>query len=113
MSWYSGDPVYDTLIAGALILSVITFIVCWFWPSPYGRFARKYGLNLGPRLGWFLMELPAPLSFLYFFFKGPNSGALVPRLFLLVWLVHYGNRAFFFPFSMRAPKGASFSLVVV
>jgi 3-oxo-5-alpha-steroid 4-dehydrogenase 1 len=34
---------------------------------------------------------------------------------LLVWLIHYGNRGFVFPYLIRSPKGAtaSFSLVIV
>jgi 3-oxo-5-alpha-steroid 4-dehydrogenase 1 len=116
MSWYTGDTVYDTLLAGALLFAVFTFIASWFVISPYGRFAsNKYGVSLSPRLGWFLMELPATLSFLFFFFRGPNAGSLVPRILGLMWLGHYANRGFFFPFSMRVAKGdkASFSMMVV
>src|SRR5690606_32399485 len=54
-------------------------------------------------------------TFLYFFFSGPRWGEPVPLVFLGVWLVHYGNRGFFFPLSIRSPRGAraSFSLMVI
>jgi 3-oxo-5-alpha-steroid 4-dehydrogenase 1 len=114
--WYTGDATYDTLLAGALAFAGLVFVISWFLPSPYGRFASaRLGLRLDPRLGWFLMELPATLSFVAFFLAGPRRGELVPLIFLGMWLVHYGNRGFLFPARMRVAAGdrASFSLVVV
>jgi 3-oxo-5-alpha-steroid 4-dehydrogenase 1 len=116
MKWYTGDVVYDTLLGCALAFAGFVFIVSWFLPSPYGRFASsKFGVSLGPRLAWFLMELPATLSFLYFFSRGERRTEVVPLIFLAMWLIHYGNRGFFFPFSIRAAKGAtaSFSITVI
>jgi 3-oxo-5-alpha-steroid 4-dehydrogenase 1 len=115
MTWYSGDPTYDTVLTAALALAFFVGFVAPFFPSPYGRFASdKFGLSLDPRLGWFLMELPATLSFMYFFWRGPHARELVPLVFFGVWVLHYGNRGFFFPFSIRSPRGsrASFSLMV-
>ncbi len=85
-------------------------------PAPYGRFAsEKFGFNFSPRLGWFLMELPASVSFVIFFFHGQHRFEMVPLFFLGVWLLHYGNRGFVFPFLIRAAKGAqsSFSVMIV
>lgn len=121
MTFYTGDSTYDTVLAFAFAFVAVVAIASCFLPSPYGRFgSTKFGLALSPRLGWFLMELPATLSFLYFFFAGPRHGELVPRLFLGVWLIHYANRGFLFPLLMRVPRGqpgqngqASFSLLVV
>jgi 3-oxo-5-alpha-steroid 4-dehydrogenase 1 len=116
MTWYTGNSTYDTLLAGALLFATFVFVISWFVPSPYGRFSSsKYGVSLSPRLGWFLMELPATLSFLFFFSRGPNRGEVVPLVFLAMWLIHYGNRGFVFPFSIRVAKGdkGSFSIMVI
>lgn len=116
MRWYTGDPVYDTLLAGALGAAALVFLISWFLPSPYGRFASpRFGVGLDPRLGWCLMELPATLSFVWFYAHGPRRAELVPLLFGVMWLVHYANRGFLFPLRMRVARGqtASFSLVVV
>jgi len=116
MRWYTGDSTYDTLLGCALAFAGFVFIISWFLPSPYGRFASaRFGVSLNPRLGWFLMELPATLSFLYFYLRGPRRGELVPLIFLCMWLVHYGNRGFFFPLRMRVARGdkSSFSLTVI
>lgn len=116
MRWYTGDATYDTLLFGALAFAVFVFIVSWFLPSPYGRFASKrFGFSVDPRLGWFLMELPATLSFLYFYWQGPQRLTLVPLVFHGMWVIHYGNRGFFFPFSIRVARGdkGSFSALVM
>ncbi|MCC6337535.1 MAG: 3-oxo-5-alpha-steroid 4-dehydrogenase [Myxococcales bacterium] len=116
MTWYTGDGTYDTLLAIGLAFGGFVFFVSWFLPSPYGRFASKrFGVSVNPKLGWFLMELPATVSFLVFFAWGPRRGELVPLVLLVVWLLHYGNRGFFFPFSMRVARGekGTFSLVVL
>ncbi|MBW2688135.1 MAG: 3-oxo-5-alpha-steroid 4-dehydrogenase, partial [Deltaproteobacteria bacterium] len=116
MTWYTGDPTYDTVLTLAFALVVFVFIGAAVMKSPYGRFASdKWGINLSPRVGWFLMELPATLSFVFFYFQGRNRFEIVPLFFLLVWLVHYGNRGFVFPYLIRSPKGAtaSFSITIV
>lgn len=113
---FTGQPAYDTALTLALVYVTVVSLAAWFIPSPYGRFASgKFGLSLDPRLGWFLMELPATLSFLYFFSQGERRSDPVPLLFLAMWLIHYGNRGFLFPLLMRVPRGqsASFSLMVV
>lgn len=116
MRWYTGDATYDTLLGGALAFAVFVFVVSWFLPSPYGRFAStRFGISVDSRLGWFLMELPATLSFFYFFSRGPHRAETVPLVFMCMWAIHYSNRGFFFPMSMRVAKGdkGSFSALVI
>lgn len=107
MTWYTGDSTYDTLLTAALALAALVGATSPFVASPYGRFASdKWGFAVDPRLGWFLMELPSTVFFLVFFLRGPDRFEPVPLAFLAIWLVHYANRGFFFPASMRVPKGA-------
>lgn len=116
MTFYSGDVTYDTVLGGALAFAAVVSVAAWFVPSPYGRFSSaRFGLRLSPRLGWFLMELPATVAFLATYLTGPHRGELVPMLLAGVFLVHYANRGFAFPFLIRTPRGAtaSFSLFVV
>ena len=116
MTWYTHDPTYDTALAIAFAIVALTVVSAPFVPTPYGRFAdEKFGLSLDPRLGWFLMELPASLTFLYFYAQGPNTATPVALFTLFVWVVHYANRGFVMPALMRVPRGqkSSFSLFVV
>jgi 3-oxo-5-alpha-steroid 4-dehydrogenase 1 len=116
MSWYTGNSTYDTVLLISFIYVALVVVVALFVQAPYGRFSSdKYGVSLSPRLGWFLMELPATLSFVYFYFQGENWREIVPLIFLAVWLIHYGNRGFIFPFLIRAAKGSkgSFSITII
>lgn len=116
MTWYTGDPTYDTVLAAALAFAAVVAVAAWFVPSPYGRFSTaRFGLRLDPRLGWFLMELPATVVFLWAFLRGPRSFEPVPLVLAAIFLLHYANRGFAFPLRMRVPRGAtgSFGVLVV
>jgi 3-oxo-5-alpha-steroid 4-dehydrogenase 1 len=116
MTWYTGDPTYDTALAIGFAIVAVIAVAAFFLQAPYGRFADdRFGIRLDPRLGWFLMELPAMVVFLYFYSQGPNVAAPLPLFVLFVWFVHYGNRGFLMPALMRVPRGQknSFSLFVV
>jgi 3-oxo-5-alpha-steroid 4-dehydrogenase 1 len=116
MAWYTGNVTYDTLLLAAFGLVLFTIIGTLFMKTPYGRFGSdSFGMRLDPRLGWLLMELPATLSFMYFYFRGRNAFDFVPLVFLAVWTIHYANRGFIFPLKMRVDPGhrRSFNLIVV
>jgi protein-S-isoprenylcysteine O-methyltransferase Ste14 len=79
-----------------------TALATSFIAAPYGRHTRPgWGPTLGNRLGWILMEAPAPLVFLGVFLTGPHRGEPVPALLLGLWLLHYVDRAFLYPFRLR------------
>ncbi len=107
MRWYTDDPVFDTVLLAGFILVPLTVIGLLFMKAPYGRFAEERSrLAVGPRLGWFLMELPAMVSFWIFYLQGPHAGELVPMVLAGIWTIHYANRGWVFPLLIRAPKGA-------
>lgn len=82
--WYTGDSSYDTVLLGAFLLVGIVVLSAPFVDAPYGRFSStKYGFSMSSRLGWFLMEVPAWVSFIISFFRGPNRGEPVPMLFMV------------------------------
>lgn len=116
MDWLMSADVYETVLIGGFVYAAAILVGAFAGKAPYGKLgSERSGINLSPRLGWFLMELPATLSFLWFYLHGQNAGELVPMIFLGVWLIHYGNRGFVFPLLMRIARGTkgTFSLIVV
>jgi 3-oxo-5-alpha-steroid 4-dehydrogenase 1 len=116
MSWYTGNTTFDTWLAIGFGFAAFTIIGSLFVPGAYGRFAsNKMGVNLNPKLGWWLMEIPATVSFFWFYLQGPRAAEAVPLFLALVWTIHYGNRGWFFPLSIRVVPGkkASFSITVM
>jgi protein-S-isoprenylcysteine O-methyltransferase Ste14 len=83
-------------------LAVVTFVALCFIVAPYGRHGRGgWGPTVPARVGWVVMESPASLLFLIFFLLGEHRFAVVPVVFLVLWQLHYVQRAFVYPFLMR------------
>lgn len=115
MSWYTGDPVYDTILLIALAMPPVTLLVSRFANAPYGRFGDTMAQpKFHPRWGWILMELPATLVFWPAFLTGPRAAAMAPAFIASIWAVHYLNRGLVFPWLIRAPKDSrSFGVLVI
>jgi 3-oxo-5-alpha-steroid 4-dehydrogenase 1 len=116
MTWYTGNAIYDTAITFALILIPLTIIGTKIFKTPYGRFGdNRLGLKMSPRLGWFLMELPASVTFIIVYIFGARPDHPVSLLFLGIWLLHYSYRGFIFPYLIRVNPGyeQTFNLSVV
>jgi 3-oxo-5-alpha-steroid 4-dehydrogenase 1 len=119
MTWYTGDPLYDTLLIIGFAYAAMVLVGSFFGTAAYGgRFGggkRAKGLKLGAKQGWVLMELPGLIVFPVVFFMGSNADQAVPLFFLAIWMMHYTNRALITPLLMRVQPGsqASFSLGVV
>ena len=97
---------YRWLVVLELALALPTFVSLIFTAAPYGRHARGgWGPTLPARLGWILMESPAPLFFGAVYAAGGHRAGLAPLALLLLWELHYLHRAFVYPLRLRA--GAS------
>ncbi|WP_134427729.1 phosphatidylethanolamine N-methyltransferase family domain-containing protein [Mycobacterium ulcerans] len=116
MNWYTGNTTYDTVLTIALAVAALVIIGGLFMQSPYGRFgATAGGVNLNPKLGWWLMEIPATVVFAIFYLTGPQRFDAAPLVLAAIWLLHYGNRGWFFPLSIRQVPGkrSSFNISVL
>jgi len=97
-----GESFLRTLVVAWIGVAVGTFFLLLFVTAPYGRHTRGgWGPTLPAGVGWILMEAVAPLAFIYFFLKGNKSPNPVTVLFLGLFLMHYLNRAFIYPFRMK------------
>jgi len=110
------DSWYDSMIVCAIAYATVVFFGAFFFSAGYGKFSDpRFGIELDPRLGWFLMELPATLSFSYFYWTSPKAWEAQRVFCAFLFLRHYMNRGWFFPLSIRVAPGkkASFSMSVV
>ncbi len=96
---------HRALVLVELALAVITFVSLRFVTAPYGRHARAgWGPALAARVGWLVMESPAPLLFLALFLLGPGRAGAAPLAFLALWESHYLYRSFVYPFTIRGDR---------
>jgi len=111
----SGDASFDFWCSVAVVMVVVCSVAEHIAPTAYGRFgsdAAKFSVD--PRLGWWLMEIPCTVSFIYNFFirGGTQANQLVPRLLAIIFCGHYLYRGWVFPALIRVHAGSSnFSLL--
>jgi len=87
------------------IVGVGVFILLFFVSAPYGQHIRKgWGPNLNNKLGWFIMEIPTVVIYLIIYFLGDRKTDVISMVFLFIWMLHYGQRTFIFPFLIRAKQ---------
>ena len=93
---------YRELVFLEFALAAVTFVGLRFVTAPYGRYRRGgWGPTVPARVGWLIMESPAPLLFALVYAAGTHSPRLTPVVLLVMWQSHYLYRAFAYPFLMR------------
>ncbi len=80
-----------------LLLPLFIFPILLKIKAPYGRHSHtRFGFCLPYRLGWILMEAPALISFLFFYFQ--TAPSKISYVFLALWSLHYVYRSFIYPY---------------
>lgn len=95
------EEVFNYLLAGMTVLGLIVFISLYFITAGYGQFRTKeWGLSINNKVGWVLMETPAFLTMVIIWLTSGGS-TVAPQIVLLgLFLLHYFQRSFIFPFLM-------------
>jgi len=92
---------FDILLISWFVLALVIFITLFFVSAPYGRHTRRgWGPTVNNRLGWIIMEAPAPIVFFIFFALSDNRITISMLVFLTLWLSHYIHRAFIYPLGL-------------
>jgi 3-oxo-5-alpha-steroid 4-dehydrogenase 1 len=101
--------IFNALLITMFALAATTAVALFFVTAPYGRHTRKgWGPTIGERLGWIVMEAPAPLVFAVCFVVGAHSHTLTAWViagmgFLFNGLNGYLNGRYLFTFSGGYP----------
>jgi len=111
---FSEKLIYYILLILILIISFFVFIVLFFIPAPYGKFTRRgWGIRINPKIAWIIMELPAVFVMLICFFTGNRKTDTVAAFFLIIWMLHYVQRTFIYPFLLRSKKNTFPVLIIL
>jgi protein-S-isoprenylcysteine O-methyltransferase Ste14 len=93
---------YSCLLIAWAGVAACAFIALQFVAAPYGRHSRPgWGPTIHRTAGWVIMESPAVAVFLVCFLLSDRRTDPVALAFLLLWLLHYVNRALIYPFRLR------------
>jgi 3-oxo-5-alpha-steroid 4-dehydrogenase 1 len=94
---------FNILLISWFVLAAVIFVALFFIVAPYGRHSRRrWGPQMGDKLGWVVMEAPSPILFAILFILGIKYISITAVAFLVLWESHYVHRAFIYPFSRRA-----------
>jgi protein-S-isoprenylcysteine O-methyltransferase Ste14 len=105
---------YGVLVLVEFGLAVATVVGLRFVTAPYGRHGRAgWGPTVPARVGWLVMEAPAPLLFLAVYLAGGHRAELVPLVLLGMWQLHYGHRTFVYPFLLRGGARMPLSIMAM
>jgi 3-oxo-5-alpha-steroid 4-dehydrogenase 1 len=92
--------------------SVLFFIVLLFITAGYGQHqSKKWGPTINNKLGWFIMEVPTVIIYLYYYFRGNKKTGLVPLVFMFIWMLHYCQRTFVFPLLIRGTQPMPITII--
>ena len=103
------DVLYRACVIAIFAIAAIALPSLLWITVPYGgrHTSERWGPGIPAKLGWALMELPAPAFFLWTYLQGEHRGEALPLFFLALFQFHYLHRTFVFPFLMRGKKSAS------
>ena len=97
-------------------VAIITFLILVIFKikTPYGRHSNnKWGLVIPNKWGWFIMELPAFLIMPIISLYGPSEKGALTYLLILLWVLHYFNRTFIFPFKIKTDNKKMPLIIVI
>ena len=109
------DQYFNHIIFIWIGIAVVVFLVLVLGKirTPYGKFASdSWGKVIDNEKGWFWMELPAVLIFPLLLIYGSAVKGLLTWLLLVLWLIHYINRTFIFPFRLQK-NGNKMPIIIV
>jgi hypothetical protein len=103
---------FDLLVWLWTVIALVIFLVLLFVTAPYGRHSnKKWGVTIPDRIGWFIMEVPALIIFLYFIITGTVEKTITIWVVASLYVAHYINRAVIFPWRIRV-TGKQMPLVI-
>ncbi len=107
------ESLFNQLIVGWIIIALIVFPFALKVAAPYGRHIRKgWGSMVDNKWGWVIYESPAPILVALFFFLGDAPKTNAVWIMFSLFMLHYINRTYIFPFRIRT-KGKKVPLGIV
>ncbi len=95
-------------------LAVIVFIALHLVTAGYGMaYSPKWGPALPNRVGWVLMEAPVFFAMIALWVCSPRRGEAAPAVMASLFLFHYFQRSFVFPFLMKGKSKMPLSIILM
>lgn len=108
------SEVYSLILQGVFYAAIATFIIALFIAAPYGKHERDgWGPGINMRAGWLILELPAFVFMLWFYWQGEHKFEIAPLILFSIFQIHYFHRTFIYPFQIRVKPGAKYRIFIL
>ena len=109
------NPVFYDIVTGVMAtLAVVVFIALHRVTAGYGMmYNKKWGPTVNNRIGWIMMEAPALTAFVLIWIFGPYGGAPARCVMGALFVLHYVQRTFIFPFLIRGKSRMPWAIILM
>jgi 3-oxo-5-alpha-steroid 4-dehydrogenase 1 len=105
---------YQLLLQAVFASAALMFVVLLFISAPYGKQERDgWGPGVNMRFGWFILELPAFVFMLWFYWQGEYKSSAAPLILFSLFQIHYFHRTFVYPLQIRVKPGSSYRIILL
>jgi len=106
--------IFNLILLSFGFSSALFFIILFFITAGYGQHqSKKWGPTINNKLGWFIMEVPTVIIYLFYYLIGNRKARLVPIVFMIIWMVHYCQRTFIFPLLIRGKHPMPITIIIM
>lgn len=111
---------YYIILTSMAVMAVIVFVALFYFKAGYGYLSTsKWGPKISNKAAWVIMEAPAFIFLLYqtinFAASGVETGNSRTVLYIMagLFLLHYFQRSFIFPFLMRGKSKMPIAIMLM
>jgi len=96
------ENLFLNIVWAWMILAFASFLLLQQVVAPFGRHTRSgFGPLINNIAAWSLMESVSLFTFSFFFLSGSAPKTYQTCFFFILWLLHYINRAFIYPYRQK------------
>jgi 3-oxo-5-alpha-steroid 4-dehydrogenase 1 len=105
---------FTLLLQGVFASAALMFVILLFISAPYGKQERDgWGPGVNMRFGWFILELPAFVFMLWFYWQGEHKFEVAPLILFTLFQIHYFHRSFIYPFQINVKPDARYRIFLL
>lgn len=106
--------VFNTVLSVMALSAVVVFLCLLKVEAGYGvAYTKKWGPAVNNKLGWILMEAPVFFAMLWLWLLSDRRGDTVLVVMALLFLFHYFQRSFVFPFLIKGKSVMPLSVILM
>ena len=95
-----------------VVLAIIVFIALNYFNAGYGYLRSKsWGYSINNKLGWMIMEVPVFILMLVLYASSERVGNPAIIVITALFLIHYFQRSFIFPFLIRGKSKMPIAII--